>query len=330
MIIVRAPFRIPLGGGGTDQASYSKQYGGFVVSAAINKYIYLYVNRQYVDDFIRVRYSKYEQVSSPDDVQHDLVRPTLKELNLNGNLEIVSMTDIPAGTGMGSSSTYIVSLLTALYELKREKGYVADIAEQAYRIEHDLANHPVGRQDHYMAAFGGINKLYFYTDETTGVYPLNLRDSTLEDFRSRVLLFYTGITRSSEALLADQKAKTLENNSEMIDNLHYTKELGYTISQALQDGDLDAFGLLLHKHWENKKSRSNGMTNSTLDGYYELARKNGALGGKLMGAGGGGFFMFYVPPEKKYQVRYALKNNTTLREMPYDFDFQGAKVMVNF
>lgn len=329
MIIARAPFRITLGGGGTDQTSYYSQFGGFVLSAAINKYIYIYVNRQYTDDYIRVRYSKYEQVSAPQEIQHDLVKPALEQLNLCSNLEIVSMTDIPAGTGMGSSSTYLVGLLTALYELKRERVSVKDIAEQAYIIEHDIAKHPVGKQDHYVSAFGGIHKYLFNLDGTVEVHPTNISDSTLEELKSRLLLYYTGVTRSSGEILGEQKKETQDGNSDMIENLHYTKELGYETLDALEKGDLVTFGYLLHKHWENKKKRSKKMTDQILDEYYEFARKNGALGGKLIGAGGGGFFMFYVPIDLKSRLREALRQ-TKLKEMPYDFDFQGAKTMVNF
>lgn len=328
MIIARAPFRIPLGGGGTDLPSYYEQFGGYVLSAAINKYIYLYVNRQYTDDYIRVRYSKYEQVSSLEEIQHDLVKPALQELNFCSNIEIVSMTDIPAGTGMGSSSVYLVALLTALHEIKRDRISVKEIAEQAYYIEHDLAKHPVGKQDHFVSAFGGINKYYFRLDGTVDIYPAGISNSTLEEFKNTVLLYYTGNIRSSREILAEQKEGTLNGNESIIDSLHFTKELGHEITQSLQNGNLETFGLLLHKHWENKKLRSNKMSNPVLDSYYELARENGALGGKLMGAGGGGFFMFYVPYDKKTQFRKVMKE-TTMREMPYDFDFQGAKTTVN-
>ena len=329
MILARAPYRISLGGGGTDLRSYYAQHGGFILSAAVNKYLYIYANRPAADDFIRVKYSKYEQVSSPDEIMHDLVRPALKTLNLNASLEIVSMADIPAGTGLGSSSTYLVSLLTALYELKREKVPVQALAEQACRIEMELAGHPVGKQDHYLAAFGGITCLEIQKDGKVYVSPLDISSTAVEEFRNQVLLFYTGILRSSGNILEDQKRDTQRNDSTVVDSLHRTKELGYRIKEALEQGELEKFGRLLHEHWENKKRRSGKISNPKIDQWYELARENGAIGGKIMGAGGGGFFMFYCPNGCKARLRMALKESG-LREMPYDFDFEGAKVLVNF
>ena len=329
MILARAPYRISLGGGGTDLPSYYSQYGGFILSAAVNKYLYIYVNRPAADDFIRVKYSKYEQVSSPDEIVHDLVRPALKTLNLNGSLEIVSMADIPGGTGLGSSSTYLVSLLTALYELKREKVPIQALAEQACHIEMELAGHPVGKQDHYLAAFGGITCLEIQEDGKVHVSPLNISITAVEEFRNHVLLFYTGLLRSSGEILQDQKRDTQQNHSTVVDSLHRTKELGYRIKEALEQGDVEKFGGLLHEHWENKKRRSGKISNPKIDQWYELARENGAIGGKIMGAGGGGFFMFYCPNGCKARLRKALKE-AGLREMPYDFDFEGAKVLVNF
>ncbi|MDZ7336959.1 MAG: galactokinase [candidate division KSB1 bacterium] len=329
MILARAPFRISLGGGGTDLPSYYSQYGGFVLSAAINKYLYIYVNRPAADDFIRVRYSRYEQVSSPDEVQHDLVRPALKALNLNGSLEIVSMADIPAGTGLGSSGTYLVALLAALYELKREKVPVQAIAEQACDIEMNQAGHPVGKHDHYLAAFGGITCLEIQTDGRVKVSPLDVSITTVEEFRNSILLFYTGITRRSREILEEQTRATQKGDPEVVDSLHRTKELGYRIKEALEQGDLERFGLLLEEHWQNKKCRSSKISDPRIDRWYEIAKENGALGGKIMGAGGGGFFMFYCPNNHKAQLRQALRA-AGLREMHYDFDFEGAKVLVNF
>jgi D-glycero-alpha-D-manno-heptose-7-phosphate kinase len=329
MILARAPFRISLGGGGTDLPSYYSQHGGFILSAAINRYLYIYVNRPAADDFIRVKYSRYEQVVSPDEVQHDLVRPALKALGLGGSLEIVSMADVPAGTGLGSSGTYLVALLTALYELKREKVPTQALAEQACHIEMDLAGHPVGKHDHYLASFGGITCLDIATDGRVRVSPLDISITTVEEFRNSVLLFYTGITRSSSDILEAQQQDTQRGDSTVIDSLHCTKELGYRIKEALEEGDLERFGLLLEKHWLNKKRRSGSISDPSIDHWYEVARRSGALGGKIMGAGGGGFFMFYCPNSHKCQLRHSLAQEG-LREMPYDFDFEGAKVLVNF
>ena len=329
MILARAPFRISLGGGGTDLPSYYAQYGGFILSAAINKYLYIYVNRPAADGFIRVKYSRYEQVTSPQEVQHDLVRPALKLLGLNGSLEIVSMADVPAGTGLGSSGTYLVALLAALYELKREKVPTQALAEMACHIEIDLAGHPVGKHDHYLAAFGGITCMEIEKDGRVRVSPLNISITTVEEFRNNVLLFYTGITRRSSDILEAQKQDTLRADRAVVDSLHRTKELGYCIKEALEQGDPERFGLLLDEHWQNKKRRSGKISDPKIDEWYELAKENGALGGKIMGAGGGGFFMFYCPNRQKARLRHVLAAAGP-REMPYDFDFEGAKVLVNF
>ncbi len=329
MILTRAPFRIPLGGGGTDLPSYYSQHGGFIMSAAINKYLYIYVNRPAADDYIRVKYSRYEQLSSADEVQHDLVRPTLKHLKLKGSLEIVSMADVPAGTGLGSSSTYLVGLLTALYELKRERVPVQALAETACHIEMNLAGHAVGKQDHYLAAFGGITCLDIAVDGKVKMTPLDVSITTVEEFRNNVLLFYTGVTRPASEILEAQNQDTLRKDSTVLDSLHRTKELGHRIREALETGDIERFGLLLDEHWENKKRRSAQISDRRIDRWYEIAKENGALGGKIMGAGGGGFFMFCCTNGRKADLRQALAAEG-LREMPYDFDFEGAKVLVNF
>jgi D-glycero-alpha-D-manno-heptose-7-phosphate kinase len=329
MILARAPFRISLGGGGTDLPSYYSRFGGFILSAAINKYLYIYVNRPAADEFIRLKYSRYEQVTSPDDLQHDLVRPALKELGLGGSLEIASMADVPAGTGMGSSGTYLVALLAALHELKREKVPTQALAEQACHIEMNLAGHAVGKHDHYLAAFGGITCLDICPDGKVRVSPLNFSISTAEEFRNNILLYYTGITRSADDILKAQKQDTESGSPEVIDSLHRTKDLGHRIRDVLERGDLDSFGLLLDEHWQNKKRRSSGISNQHIDKWYEVAKENGALGGKVIGAGGGGFLMLYCPNGRKAKVRQALASEG-VKEMPYDFDFEGAKVLVNF
>ena len=328
MILSRAPFRISLGGGSTDLPSYYTHHGGFILSAAISKYLYIYVNRPAADDFIRVKYSAYEQVGSPDEVQHDLVRPALKILDLSGSLEIVSMADVPAGTGLGSSGTYLVALLTALYELKREKVPTQALAETACHIEMDLAGHAVGKHDHYLAAFGGVTCLDIESDGRVKVSSLNMSLTTAEEFRSRVLLFYTGLTRPSRDILEAQKSDTESGDATVVDSLHRTKELGYRIKESLEQSNLDEFGQLLDEHWQNKKRRSADISDPQIDRWYELAKDHGALGGKIIGAGGGGFLMLYCPTEVKAALRAALAD-AGLREMSYDFDFEGAKTIVN-
>jgi D-glycero-alpha-D-manno-heptose-7-phosphate kinase len=329
MILARAPYRISLGGGGTDLPSYYRGHGGFILSAAVNKYLYIYANRPAADDFIRLKYSRYEQVTTPEEIQHDLVRPALKLLGIGGSLEIASMADVPSGTGLGSSGTYLVALLTALYELKREKVPTQALAEQACDIEMNIAGHPAGKHDPYLAAFGGFTCLDIDTDGRVKVSPLDISITAVEEFRSNVLLFYTGLTRSSSEILGDQRQDTERKDQAVIESLHRTKELGYQIKDALEQGDLERFGLLLDEHWQNKKRRSNKISDSKIDDWYELVKSCGGLGGKIMGAGGGGFFMFFCPNHCKGKIRKTL-TDAGLREMPYDFDFEGAKVLVNF
>ena len=329
MILARAPMRITLGGGGTDLPSYYSKYGGFVLSAAIDKYLYIYVNRPKADGLIRVKYSRYEEVPDPDQVQHDLVRPALKLLGIKNNVEIVSMADVPAGTGLGSSSTYMVCLLTALYELKRERVPTQALAEFACKVEMEMAGHPVGKQDQYLAAFGGITCLDIEPGGKVQVSPLNISLTTAEDLRSRVLLFFTGISRSSNNILQAQKRDTEKKDDTVVDSLHKTKEMGFRVKETLLKGDLETFGHILHEHWENKKRRSGAISNPNIDRWYDAAREAGALGGKVIGAGGGGFLMLYCPLRKKGAVRKAIASEG-LEEMPFNFDFQGAKVLVNF
>lgn len=329
MILARAPMRITLGGGGTDLPSYYERYGGFILSAAIDKYIYIYANRPAADNLIRVKYSRYEEVANPEAVQHDLVRPALQLLNIRDNIEIVSMADVPAGTGLGSSSTYLVALLAALYELQRERVPTHDLAEFACHVEMKLAGHAVGKQDHYLAAYGGLTRLDIDTDGTVQVRPLEMSRTLEEELRSRVLLFFTGITRSASTILTSQQRDTERSDATVLESLHHTKALGYRIHDALVSGDLDGFGALLHEHWLTKKQRSTMISDGRIDHWYAAARAAGALGGKIIGAGGGGFLMLYCPEGTKAAVRATLAAEG-LSEMPYLFDVQGAKVLVNF
>lgn len=328
MIVARAPLRITFGGGGTDLPSYYTRYGGFILSAAINKYVYIYVNHPEADNLIRVKYSRYEQVTRVEDIQHDLVRPALQLLNVDSCIEIVSMADVPAGTGLGSSGSYLMALLTALYESKRERVPTQALAEQAVHIEMNLADHPVGKQDPYLAAFGGITCLDIRPHGKVTVTPLDISLTTVEELRNQVLLFFTGIVRRSRDILEEQERDTEGSAPTVVESLHYTKELGYQIKEALEKGDLERFGLLLDEHWQNKKRRSDKVSDSRIDRWYEIAKGNGALGGKIIGAGGGGFLMLFCPNARKGAIRQALAGEG-LREMPFDFDFEGAKVLVN-
>lgn len=329
MILTRAPLRIPLGGGGTDLPSYYSQFGGFFVSAAINKYVFININRPSADEFIRVKYSRYEQVKTVDEVQHELVRESLKMLDLGASLEIGSMADVPAGTGMGTSGSYLVALLIGLHSLKRDHVPTWQIAEEACQVEIDLVGHPVGKQDQYIAAFGGLTCFEIERDGQVHVSPLRVPGYIVEDLRANTLLFYTGQTRRSLDILADQKQATSAGNQSVLESLHATKQIGYEIKNALERGNLVRYGELLHQHWLNKKRRSSKISDANVDRWYDLARSNGALGGKVMGAGGGGFLMLFTAPEAKQHVRGALAAEG-VREMPFDFDLEGAKILVNF
>ena len=328
MILSRAPLRISIGGGGTDLPSYYSQHGGFVLGAAIDKYIYLYVNRPAADDLIRVKYSLYEEVASADDVKHDLVRPLLKLLEIDSNIEIASMADVPAGTGLGSSSAYVVGLLVALHELKRRPLPPKALAELAGHVEIDLAGHPVGKQDHYMSAFGGLTCLEIDTDGTTHVTPLNISISNIEKLEASILLFFTGLSRSANTILSAQRSDTERGNADVVESLHVTKSLGLRIKEALEKGRLDEFGSMMHEHWLNKKRRSGQISDTKIDEWYEAARAAGALGGKIVGAGGGGFLMLYCPDDTRAAVRATLAGRG-LTEMPFRLEFQGAKTVVN-
>ncbi|MHB8642699.1 MAG: GHMP family kinase ATP-binding protein [Gaiellaceae bacterium] len=326
MIVTRAPLRITLGGGGTDLPSYYEEHGGFVVCAAIDKYVYVCVNRPASDDLIRLKYSRSEEVAHLDELEHDLARPALKELEVVDNVEIASMADIPAGTGLGSSGSYLVALLTALHELKGERVPPQALAELAVHIELDLAGHPIGKQDPYAATFGGIIRLDIQRDGRVDVSPLHLAPEVVESLSARLLLFSTGISRSADTILAEQRRDSRNGHETVLDSLHRTKEMGHRAISLLEVGRLDDFGLLLHEHWENKKRRSGRISTSEVDAWYERARTAGALGGKLVGAGGGGFLMLYCPRGTEERVRDVLAAER-LREVAYRFDHEGAKVL---
>lgn len=328
MIITRAPLRIPLGGGGTDLPSYYQEYGGFILSAAIDKYIFINLNRPKTDDLIRLKYSETEIVERLDEVKHPLFREALRECGVSANVEIASLADVPAGTGMGSSGSFLVALLTALHTLQRQNIPTQSLAEKACTIEIDRAAQPVGKHDQYLAAFGGLTCLEIERDGHVHVRPLEAPLHTFEELRNCTLIFYTGIVRRSFDILQEQQRGTAAGDRSVIDSLHTTKQIGLEIRKALEGGNLDEFGRLLDVHWQNKKRRSSKISDGHLDELYELAKKNGAIGGKLMGAGGGGFFLLYVPNGKKPKLRAAMAA-AGLREMPFDFDFEGAKVLLN-
>jgi D-glycero-alpha-D-manno-heptose-7-phosphate kinase len=323
LIITRSPLRISLGGGGTDLASYYREHGGFLVAAAIDKYVYITVHEPFTDEVI-VKYSKLEQAPSAEDVKHPIVREALKLVGFGKRIEIASMADIPAGTGLGSSGSFTTALLKALHSLKKNIVHPRDLAEQACHIEIDLLGEPIGKQDQYIAAFGGITCFTFEKDGTVLAEPLAMPEEAMHNLEENLCLFFTGFTRNASEILRDQDRRSRQHDQSMIDNLHFVKELGYRSRDALAKGDLRRFAELLDVHWRHKKERSAGMTNPQIDAWYELARESGALGGKVIGAGGGGFLMFYT--EDKPRLRHAMRM-AGLREVRFRFDFEGTAVV---
>ena len=328
MITTRAPLRIPLGGGGTDLPSYYREHGGFVLSAGIDKYVYIQLNKLQVEGFIRVKYSRTERVDRPSEIEHPLLRESLLHTGSGGGIEISAMADLPGRTGMGSSGAFTVALLAALYEHELERVPRQELAEQAHHVEAVRAAQPAGKQDHYLAAFGGVTLLEIDTGGTVSVSALELDLHTREELRNSMLLFYTGIERESFDLLKQQETDTRRGNAQVIDSLHEVKRIGLEVRRALESGELDRFGDLLHSHWETKKLRSGNMSSGVIDSWYDSGRRAGALGGKLLGAGGGGFLMFYCPADHRAELRRTMAGEG-LREMRFQFDRDGAKVLMN-
>jgi D-glycero-alpha-D-manno-heptose-7-phosphate kinase len=313
MIITRSPMRISLGGGGTDLPSYYREHGGFVLSAAIDKYVYITLHETFQPEFL-IKYSATETVQTVDEIKHPIIREALRMVAVKApHLEIVSLSDIPAGTGLGSSGSFTVALLRALHTLNKEFVPRQELAEQACHIEIDILGEPIGKQDQYISSFGGITSFEFRRDGGVDVTPLGISTETLYNLEDNLLLFFTGFTRSASA-----------GDSGMIEHLHQIKRFGYESKAALEQGDLRRFAAIMHEHWERKKYRSQSMTNSAIDEFYQLARGNGALGGKLIGAGGGGFLMLYT--EDKTRLRHALRE-AGLREVRMHFDFEGTQLV---
>lgn len=327
MIITRTPFRITLGGGGTDLPAYYSKYGGFVFSAALDKYMYISVNRPVVDDLIRVKYSKSEMVDHLDQVQHDIAREALRLMGIGNAVEIDSLADVPAGTGLGSSSCYAVGLLNALHVLKREYISLDQLAREANVLEADILGKPVGKQDHYMASFGGLTVLDIAKDGAVKVRKAKISPDVMDHLNWNILTFFTNTSRDANQILREQSKAVSEQRKDVVESMHYIKELGYKVLEAVESGNLTDVGLLFDKHWKHKKKISNKMSNKRLDDVYGIAKKNGALGGKISGAGGGGFFTFYV--EKNHTKFREAMRKLGLREMKYRFDLQGTKVLVD-
>ena len=328
MIVSRAPVRFSLGGGGTDLPSYAHKYGGFLVAAAVDQYVSLCVHRRFYDD-IRLAYSKTELVDSVDKIEHRIFREALRLVRIEKGLELHSMADVPANSGLGSSSTFTVALLNGLHAYKREFVGTQQLAEEACHIEIDVLGEPIGKQDQYIAAYGGITAFTFEPDGTVHAERVPMSDSTLDELESNLLIFYSGVERSASTVLAEQKKTIQSNKDDAVARMHRIKELGYEVRKLLVDADVDRYGELLHEHWTNKRKLASNMTDSVIDEHYEAARKAGAIGGKLMGAGGGGFFMFYVRPQQRRQV-YEAMTARGLRQLRFRFDHDGARIVANF
>ncbi|MDR3425661.1 MAG: galactokinase [Alphaproteobacteria bacterium] len=323
MILARTPLRISIAGGGTDLSSYYEKFGGSWISAAINQYVFIGINRSFTNKYI-LRYSETEKVDKLDEIKHNAMREVLKIHDMPP-VEVVSLADIPSGTGLGSSGTFTVCLLRAIHAFKRRHVTPQALAEEAYNIERWVMGQPTGKQDQYIAAFGGLT--CFDVDQAGEVraYPLNIKPKTLRRLEDNLLLFFTGFARSSAELLSDQKMRSEAGDQEMIESLHFVRELGGKIKQALLEGDLRKFGEYMHQHWLRKRERSEGMTNKQIDGWYDLAMKNGAVGGKVVGAGGGGFLLFYT--EEPERLRAAMES-AGLEEVRFNFDYDGPTVVM--
>ena len=326
MIIARSPLRVTLGGGGTDLPSYYREHGGFLVAAAIDKYVYVTVMRPFTPG-IYLKYSQLEHVELTAEVRHPIIREAIQLLDFKTpQLELTTLADIPAGTGLGSSGSFTTALLKALYAHRKRLVHPGEVAEMACRIEIDRLGEPIGKQDQYSAAYGGLTCFSFNKDNTVDASPLAVSMDTLFDLEDNLLLFFTGFSRSAGSILKDQVSRSLVNDEDMLRNLHYVKELGYRSKEALEAGNVTEFGRLMHEHWEHKKGRSGGMSNEKIDEWYELGLKNGAIGGKLVGAGGGGFLMFYAADRNKLRRAMA---NAGLEEVRFRFDFEGTKVVLS-
>lgn len=326
MIIARSPLRISLGGGGTDLPSYYRDHEGFLVSAAIDKYVYVTVMRPFTEG-VYLKYSQLEHVEKIADVKHPIIREALQILGFKTpQVEITTLADIPAGTGLGSSGSFTTALLKALYTHRKRHLHQEELAELACHIEIDRLAQPIGKQDQYIAAVGGVTCFTFHQDDKVTAKPLNLSQDSMFDLEDNLLLFFTGYSRSASGILLDQQVRSQNNDADMLNNLHYVKDLGYRSKEALETGNMIRFGELMHEHWEHKKKRSDGMSNPKIDQWYDLAMRNGAVGGKLVGAGGGGFLMFLAHDRNKLRHTMATAG---LEEVRFRFDFEGTKVVLS-
>jgi D-glycero-alpha-D-manno-heptose-7-phosphate kinase len=325
MIIARSPLRVTLGGGGTDLPSYYEPFGGFLIAAAIDKYVYITLHETFVADLI-VKYSELERVPEAARLKHPIIREAFALVGLGGqSLELTAMADIPAGTGLGSSGSFTTALLKALHAYKKNLVHPAELAAQACEVELDRLKEPIGKQDQYIAAYGGLTCFKFLPGGRVEAWPLKVSEETRDNLEDNLLLFFTGYSRSASAILKEQDQKSKAADAGMIENLHFVKELGLQSQKALEAGDLAEFARLMDVHWQRKKQRSGGMSNPKINEWYDLALASGALGGKVIGAGGGGFLMFYA--EDKARLRHAMRS-VGLKEVRFRFDFEGTKLVI--
>jgi len=325
MIITRTPFRLPLGGGGTDLPSYYREKGGFFVSGALDKYVHIAVNPRFEEDSIRVSYSKTEIVSDASELQHPIVREALDSVRIKKGIEIVSVADAPAATGLGSSGSFCVGLLRALHAYLQEEKTSQFVAEEACNIAMNRLKEPSGKQDEYVAAFGGIRAYSIDTDGEVKVEPVRLSTNTLAELEANTMMFYTGITRSSSSVLSKQKsAIERDGAAEKMDKI---KEIGYKIRDAIAAGDLTKFGELLDQHWKVKRGVTTAMSNDKIDQWHRMAMRNGAIGAKIVGSGGGGFLMVYAENGRS-KLRAAMEKEG-LVEHRFHFEPEGSKIIYN-
>lgn len=326
MIIARSPLRISLGGGGTDLPSYYREHEGFLIAGAINKYVYVTVMYPFIEG-ISLKYSNIEHCSKAEEINHRIIREVLLMQELKTpQIEITTLADIPAGTGLGSSGSFTTALLKAIYMHRRKLLLPQDLAELACHIEIDRLGEPIGKQDQYIAAFGGLTCFTFHKDDTVSAYPLQIPIEAQFELEERLLLFFTGFSRSASNILSDQHVRSQKGDKEMIDNLHYVKDLGYRSKACLEAGDINGFGTIMNEHWQHKKQRSGGMSNSQIDEWYLLGMNNGAIGGKLVGAGGGGFLLFVA--EDKVRLCKTM-SQAGLSRVRFQFDYEGTKVVLS-
>jgi D-glycero-alpha-D-manno-heptose-7-phosphate kinase len=328
MIVSRAPVRFSLGGGGTDLPSYSREHGGFLVAAAIDKYVFVGANRGFRET-IRLAYSKTETVDSVDKIEHRIFRESLRHVGIHKGIELFSVADVPGNSGLGSSGSFTVALLNALHAYHGNFVSTGQLAEQACTIEIDVLKEPIGKQDQYIAAYGGITAFTFQRDGSVIAERVPIRDEVVDELESNLVIFYSGVERSASAVLADQGKKIRENTDAAVERMHRIKQLGHDTHRLLERGEIDSYGELLHEHWTNKRKLASSMTDPAIDEHYEAARKAGAIGGKLMGAGGGGFFMFYTRPADKRRVWETMVHRG-LKALRFRFDPDGARILANF